>query len=450
MNQHALSAPSSIPSPIIECTGAQAGLSGLQQLRLILETLVANEGTGSMAAFYAAVEAAMQPRRLSTVGKAAVRCYVNRRALAEGLLEADTQARIAAVWRITPKGRALVEPVPRDRPRVFAQPMLRALGKLSGHTLEPVDRPDVLRSTLAEAGYDPDHLPLGWNDLASNGQPQIMEALRSLARSMSTLITRNQRNTWSLTRAGLDRAAEYNGVVLTLVEDPIPAPKKQGPNLTSQWLTKHLTPIRGEADSKLMTLLKGALTRHMRISVDRGLVEDHIQNFMIRVIRRDSFAATLAAGEELPYTKVASYCVNSSRSDVRDMGTDPVCREMMGARTDKERRQHDTEESAVTAQPANKGHYDTDGNVKAPAAVVTPVVAPDFETVWRRVEETASAHRPHAWKLYAPILQLKAEGFSIQEIATQKGITRKRASKMLSDACQLVRDTCTENGEFQF
>lgn len=443
MNPHLACVSCAIPVPaIVECTGTGAGLSKKQQVRLMLLALVANNGEAPMSALYEAVNVAIAPKRLSSAGRAVLRGYINRDCIKDGLIAPNAGVtRIAAQWCITAQGRAQVEPAPRERPRAFAEPMLRALGKLSGHTLNPMDRHEAVRATLIEAGYDPDNLPLGWNTPSSNGQPLILESLRSLARSMSTLIARTKRNTWSLTSAGLERAAQYNGVTLTAPPvPPVPLVKKPGPNLTAQWFTKHLTPPKGGRDSELMRMLRGAVTKHMPLSARRGLIEDHIQNFMVKVIHRDSFAELLSDGGDVLYTKVASYCVNSSRSDARDMGTDPVCREMMGARTDKERRQPPQPEQPEVTVYQNV--RDTDGNLLSPVEANDP--EQDFETVWKRVEEVAMSRRPKAWKLYAPVLRLKAEGFSTQEIAAKQGINRNLVAKMIVSGRQVLRDVGVE------
>lgn len=332
----------------------------------------------------------------------------------------------------TPISAPDVDTEHRIRPRTFVVPMLRAMGKLSGHTLNSMNRHEAVRATLIEAGYDPDNLPPNWAALSSNGQPMILESLRSLARSMKTLIARTKRNTWALTLVGLQRAAKYNGVPLPTIVEPEPVPVPTGPNLTSQWLAEHLTPPKGEQDSELMLILKGALTKHMPISARRGIIEDHIQNFMVRVIRRDSFAAMLQAGEPMLYSKVASYCVNSSRSDARDMGTDPVCREMLGARTDKERRQPPPPEPPEVTVHMSYGWSDPTTMMSDPNQ--------DFEAVWNRLEDAVMERRPRAWKLYAPVLRLKAEGFSAQEIAEQQGTTRSHITKMIASGRQVLKE----------
>lgn len=430
-----------------ECTGAQAGLSGRDQIRLMMEALVSHGGSATMAVLYDAVERGMSPHKLSSTGRAAVRCYMNRTCVHDGLVEAVTVARQTATWRITPKGIALVQPVavPMPRPRTFAGDLLRALGKLSGHTLKALPALDAIRAILEEAGHDPDNLPHGWGDATSNGRPKIHESLRWQARSMSTLVCFPERGHWALTPLGLERAAKLNGVSL-MPQAMVPPVKKKttGPNVTSKWFTKHLTPAKGEAESELMRMMKGALIKHLPLSARRDLIEDHIQNFMVRVIRRDSFATMIASGEEIPYSKVASYCVNSGRSDARDMGTEPVCREMMGARTDKERHQAAEEDTDLMDGPMIP--LDTDGNVALPSEL-PPVQEEnaDFETVWNRIVGTVQDHKPGAWERYTNLLRLKALGYTTKEIAKQEGVSRHRAAKMLANARQILRDTFDES-----
>lgn len=337
----------------------------------------------------------------------------------------------------------VVAPLPPESlplPRTFAEPLLRALGKLSDHTLKAVPRLDASRRVLVEAGYDPDKLPTGWMDPSSNTQPKIHESLRWLARSMSTWVTMPNRGFWALTEKGLERAAGLNGVILGSQATAPVVPKAKGPNLTSKWLTRH---YKGGPNCELTAMMRGALVKHLPLSARRGLIEDHIQNFMVRVIYRDSFAKILETGEELPYSKVASYCVNSGRTDARDMGTEPVCREMMGARTDKERQEVPPPEKYAfpdLAEPA--GHMDTDGNIVPAPDEATQSLPFDFETVWKQIEGIVQKRKPGAWERYSNLLLLKAQGLSTKEIADKEGVSRHRAAKMLATVRQMVRESC--------
>lgn len=323
-------APSSPPPPL-KMTGAQAGLSGQQQVRLLLQAMVDHGGAATMAVFYATVEKAMAPHVLSGVGKAAVRCYVNRTCLKKGYVEADRTARQTALWQITSVGRALVAPK------------------------------------------------------------------------------------------------------LVLV------PKRPNtPNTTAKWLGKHLRPPSGQTESDLYRMMRAALCKRLPVSANADMIDDHIQNFMVRVIRRDAFAKMLADGGSVPYSKVVAYCVNSGRTDARDMGVEPVCREMFGARTEKERREqqeHPEEPQFGNRPPATR---DTDGSFMPQD---TDEIDMDFEVIWHQIENVVNDHKPQAWERYSGILAMKYRGMTTKEIAAAEGVSRNRAASMLAEARRCVRES---------
>jgi len=358
-----------------------------------------------------------------------------------------------ALWGLADAGVAraldLAAPKPLPQSRTFAEPMLRAMGKLSGHTQEPATRQMVMEATLQEAGYNPRRPPRGWMDPSSNNKPKIHEVLRWVARSMSTLITMPARGMWALTPLGLAKAAQYNSVTLAPeVLVPVVQEQPTGPNATAQWLAQHLRPAKNGKDSELMCLMRGALIRHLPVSSRHGMIDDHIQNFMVRVIHRDSFAPALAAGDGIPYSKVASYCVNSGRTDARTMGTEPVCREFMGARTDKERHTPDDVADENFFMPDNnamKDVYDTDGNLAVQVTEYAeghPSDSQAYDDLWGKIEAVIQERKPGAWERYTHMLKMKADGFSTQEIADKEGVSRPRAAKMLATVRQFVWEAC--------
>lgn len=548
-------APSSVSEPPSEMTGAQAGLTSHEQIRLVLEALVAGGGSATMADFYQAVSAAMTPHRLSPNGRAGLRCYVNRTCVKQGLVEADTVARRTAQWRITEAGRDLVQPpVPVPQPRDLREPLLKVLGRLTGyqpgvyvemtdvlddvireagfdpdnlprgwdrtarssggngagidrnisfafrygyrnstpaltmkgdragqwgltdhgiahvkrllprplplpHTLHdpllqvlgrlsnhtanvPFDQQAVYRAVMVEVGVDPDSLPPTWAERGSNRQVKALDCVRSAVKSLRSavvpLLQQPARCQWALTEAGEAEARNLNGVAARPADKPAPAfkPKRRsGPNATSIWLGQHMNP-----NGQLYAMMRGALAKRLPVSANADMLDDHIQNFVMRAIRRDSFAKRLEDGGDIPYSKVVSYAVNSGRTDARDMGTEPVCREMYGARTERERRdQRDGEPQFGNTSGAS---WDTDGNVvpdEEDNAVIDDTTA-DFDELWREIERTVEDHKPQAWQRYASILAMKARGFSTREIAQAEGVSRNRAASMLAEARRVVRE----------
>src|SRR5262249_33432708 len=88
-------------------TGAEAGLSGDEQIRIALRAIVANGGTAQIADLYHAVEQHMDGGRLSDQGKASLRFFINKVAVKAGYVyPADPTT---PGWRITPEGREAIQ-----------------------------------------------------------------------------------------------------------------------------------------------------------------------------------------------------------------------------------------------------------------------------------------------------------------------------------------------------
>ena len=88
-------------------TGAEAGLSGDDQIRIALRAIAANGGTAHMPDIYEAVEQNMNGAKLSAQGKASLRFFINKIAVKAGYVyPADPST---PGWRITPEGREAIQ-----------------------------------------------------------------------------------------------------------------------------------------------------------------------------------------------------------------------------------------------------------------------------------------------------------------------------------------------------
>jgi hypothetical protein len=85
--------------------GADAGLSGDDQIRIALMTIVAKGGVARSRDFYDAIEVVLNPRgfTLSETGKASVRFFVNKVAVEAGYVHPHD--RESPGWRLTAQGR---------------------------------------------------------------------------------------------------------------------------------------------------------------------------------------------------------------------------------------------------------------------------------------------------------------------------------------------------------
>lgn len=88
-------------------TGAEAGLSSDEQIRIALRAIVAKGGIAQMADLYQAVEQHMGGAKLSDQGKASLRFFINRVAVKAGYVYPADPA--TAGWRITPEGREAIQ-----------------------------------------------------------------------------------------------------------------------------------------------------------------------------------------------------------------------------------------------------------------------------------------------------------------------------------------------------
>jgi len=351
-------------------------------------------------------------------------------------------------WGLTSHGVAHLQqllPHPLPKPRALYEPILQVLGRLSNHTANvAIDQKVIYRAVLVHLGVDPDALPPSWGVLGSNRQVKALDQVRSAVKSMrkgDAWIHQPERCNWCLTEAGEKEARQLNGVAARPAHQPAPAFKRKkptGPNLTAKWLGSHLTPPKGQAHSNLYQMMRGALAKRLPVSAGAELLDDHIQNFMVRAIRRDSFRRVLSDGGTLPYSKVVAYCVNSGRTDARDMGTEPVCRELYGARTEKERRDYKGAGEMPFGGRSTR-YRDTDDNLVPPEQVTSIEDATDFDDLWTEIERTVEDHKPQAWQRYAGILAMKARGCTTKEIADSEGVSRNRAASMLAEARRCVR-----------
>lgn len=91
----------------VEVTGAQAGLSADDQIRIALEAIVSHGELATMQQIYHAVDERLTPRRLSEQGRASLRRLVNNVAVEAGYIYPHDPQNPG--WRITADGQSFLE-----------------------------------------------------------------------------------------------------------------------------------------------------------------------------------------------------------------------------------------------------------------------------------------------------------------------------------------------------
>lgn len=230
-----------------------------------------------------------------------------------------------------------------------------------------------------------------------------------------------------------------------------PVPKKGCPNATARFLDRRIRETGG-LNGTFMSGLRRAVMVHLPVSATAGLVEDHVQNCFTRLIARDSLAQRLADGHRVSDQQVMWFAVQAGFTDVRDSGTNPVCREMYGARTERER------EKGVVLGPITDPRVVWSANDDADATwmdIVDTASSPEddinFAQLWGRLEDAIRSHKARAADRYIRILQTKVMGGTVHDIAAQEGVSLFRASSMMGEIRRTLRkckldDPSTLNG----
>lgn len=354
-------------------------------------------------------------------------------------------------WMLTDQGLVEAQRLsqispPPPSPKELFDPLLRALGKAVGFKAGKYVSPsDVIEEVVRSMGYDPDNLSQygrpedgwqmgGWTKL--NGFIcRIHYACRNgrAPRKIPLTLKGPNKGEWGLTEAGVEYARKLCGMSLR--------------NVTSEFLGQRLK-ATGGINGSFWRLLRSAISTKLPKSAAAGIVDDHIHNCMVRLISRDSLRERVLGGKDIPDTLLATYAVRASFSDIRDMGTNPVTREMFGARTESERAK-----GVVTAPLTDSRIIWSKGDEGSPASIVDMVGDPlanggagsveeymDFQRYMHRLEDVIRAKKPKAGDRYLGVLRMKVSGFTIPEIAEEEGVSVFRAASMVAEARRCLQE----------
>lgn len=308
---------------------------------------------------------------------------------------------------------------------------------------------DVVLAVVREMGYDPDNLAqygdpaLGWR-LGGPSKPYGMNRLVCVAfgqmiRKKIPLCSYGEnRGQWGLTKAGIKAFL----------------PVKRTENATARFLEKRLAARGGIQHSQLYKVMFTTVAHRLPVSYASGQVEDHIMQYLGRLIRRDALRAWLVKGGKISNNRVAGFAINSAFTDIRDSARNPVCRMLYGAKTVLER----VETPEVTCQ-------ETRGVTKTPAQVVRTTAGSSesalyeivdlkpsieegiaFAAMWQEIEDALKARKPESWERLMQVLTLRFCGNSIREIKEEMGCSGNRATALLAEAKGLLRKVNSTRG----
>jgi len=357
---------------------------------------------------------------------------------------------------------------------IFIEPLLKVLGrKVNFKPGVFVNRKEVIHDAIREAGFDPDNLAQygdpdkGWKFSGQKPmgfQRRVWLAHRKcydqgkgwLPKGQVPLTLKGKKRGYlALTEAGAEKAKALCGTT----EDDTGG---SGGNLTADFLNKRLTDTGG-LDGTLYSLMKAAVRVKLPLSATIGIVDDHIQTCFMKLIQRDALRERILRGKNITDSHLATYAVRSGFTDIRRDGTEPVCREMYGAQTERERaklreeraRRQEENKDLYEARPSTsiasgrRVTWDKDDKDWKTIADVEDTQAVDgdeamakraFDDLWERIEVVVRYKKPNAWKRYMTILRMVSNGWSVKEIAHAEGVSRNRAATLVAQARKCVRE----------
>ena len=323
----------------------------------------------------------------------------------------------------------------------FREPVLKVIGRLTAFRDGAYAfGQDVILGVLKEVGLDPEMLPDG---LTLDGRHGLTRGIQFAFRNqraphcgkkqVAYTVQGDGNMLWGLTTEGVEKARTLCG---------------NEKNATSLWLTRHYNEIQ--------PIMLAAIRKRMVVSTRAGLAEDHLQGFFVKLVLRDGLASRIEAGLPIHATWLASCAVRSAITDIRDWGCNPVTREILGTRTDQERRRTPMEEAesiGVVAQTSSQVVYmKQDGmtqllDVRDEAAVDDAERRATFAALWSRVGAAVKAAKPLASPRYVHLYHLQLNGCRVEEIAKAEGLSGHRVASMLADVRHAIQ-AAKERGEF--
>jgi len=276
---------------------------------------------------------------------------------------------------------------------------------------------------------------------------QDKRSCRRNYRTTKLTVRGDERGFWALTPEGVARARQLDGL----------SPGQSVPNLTGRWLGERLTAPGGMENSRLYKAMGAAVASKCSVSAASQQVDDHISECLTRLIHRDSLRNRLMLDKRITDSHLCTYAVRSAWTDARNSATNPVCREMYGARTETERRK------ATEAEPPRRWHI-TDPRVtfaKNEDGVAQLLEIADdgfdeivdnlhFESMWAQMLEAirvGKGNKKKVYDRYIKVVMLKLQGGGTKDIALAMGVSNSRATSMLAEARRMLREA-KKKGQF--
>ena len=225
-----------------------------------------------------------------------------------------------------------------------------------------------------------------------------------------------------------------NGLACALRE--ILRPVRTGPNATAQWLAKNWASLR----PKLIAHLENKLRTSRAINV----IEDHVQEFVVKLIRGDVLAEHLASGKKVLDSVLRVWVFQAACTEFRGWGTDASLRETRGALTARERA--GVHMAVQSSDPAKEVCSPRD--IGDPSETTRDLYDPSEGSAetWLLLRERVETHRRTIQKAvpagsaerYMTVVDAILSGMPRRELASHTGIEPHRINAMFSRMREII------------
>lgn len=340
--------------------------------------------------------------------------------------------------------------------------VLQVLGRMTGFQPDRVVARDVFTDKVLQAiGVNPGQWPTDWVPRGSITPMAMDRRIHCVYQSLkrcSTPLTLDASDVgtcqFGLTKAGAAAAWDLCADELEVLKEKLDG------NLTRGFLLKRFGTGPLE-ESDLYQRFARAITTKLLISARIQLVDDHIQNFLSKLIRLDSLRSRILRGQTIPNSLLVSWAIGSARTDARNTGVEPVCRSLYGAFTEREREHMEkgTFSPKIAAYPAkthakDKGWSRRGMNIwiqgsgtdqfdiqdKLPTPEDTCADA-DFVANLQMTCERAIRRKAHKGTRdrYCLISRLLIRGLKAVDIAEHLGVSKSRANSLINSVRNILR-----------
>ena len=289
------------------------------------------------------------------------------------------------------------------------------------------------------------------------GGPQLLDAA-SEARAMALLDGGHADRAARSCEVIVERAVETVGDEGSLFTRMMSLP----PNLTACWLGEHLHLVEkgdkpktskkddddrgGATESRLYKAMRAAVASKCPVSASSRQVEDHISECILRLIHRDSLRNRIMLGKPITYSHLCTYAIRSAWTDARNSATNPVCRELFGARTETERKrmkeQGETRRWRINDPRVSLRRHEDGVAMLMDIAVDDRDLIEDalfFQSVWDKLLDEIMVGKPRVWERYSMVLKVKLQGGGVHEVADVMKVSPSRATSMISETRKVLR-----------